>query len=109
MHKFEAFLKLINFYYSSNTTYKLKRHMEQMHTKKLLYECGACKYSTYRKDGLRAHIRLVHEKYRPHQCDFCDAAFYYRRDKAKHLMKNHNVAKRDLKHYNAVSDFSRIN
>ena len=80
--------------YATARASRLKVHRNSIHIKKILYECGICKYSTYRKDALTTHIRVVHEKIRPQQCHMCDMTFTYKRDKAKHLMKNHGVSKK---------------
>ena len=39
-----------------STTYKMTSHQNQVHIKPIKYQCGACNFSCYRKEGLRAHI-----------------------------------------------------
>ncbi len=69
--------------------YLMERHVRFVHEKKESYTCGNCDFQTHSPYILKAHIEQVHEKRRPHKCEFCDAAFYYLRDKEKHVGKFH--------------------
>jgi hypothetical protein len=68
----------------------LKKHEVAVHLKTTKYECKHCKYFTYRPGALRTHTRIVHEKAKPNKCDYCEMAFFYKRDKIKHMLK-HNT------------------
>ena len=135
-----------------STTYKMTSHQNQVHIKPIKYQCGACNFSRYRKEGLRAHIgkknkikislfwnldlifvsfsagpwkeknALLSALFREVSwnhfytqtqvkylifffvCSCLLKRFYYRRDKAYHLMKTHGVSKDRLAFYNAVWD-----
>jgi uncharacterized Zn-finger protein len=72
--------------FSCNTL--LIRHQQSKHIKSIKYECSHCSYVTYTPGALRTHVRIVHEKAKPNKCDFCEMAFFYKRDKVKHMSKH---------------------
>ena len=86
----------------------LSRHKMTVHEKPVLYQCGACNYSTARKDGLKQHIHAVHEKRKNYNCDFCNQGFFYRREKAKHLIVTHGVRKEALERFNAKTTDTKV-
>ena len=87
---------------------RLKKHKIEVHEKPVIYECGACNYSSARKNGLQMHIKYVHEKIKNYVCDFCNLAFVYKREKAKHLILTHGVRKEALERFNAVTTDSKV-
>ena len=65
------------------------RHTKSIHEKNEIYVCDTCGFKTYHPYSLTAHVLQVHQKFKPNKCDFCDASFFYKRDKIKHMAKNH--------------------
>jgi hypothetical protein len=68
----------------------LLRHTEAKHLKDTQYKCQQCNYTTFTRGAVGTHTRMVHEKAKPNKCDHCDMAFYYKRDKIKHMSKHHH-------------------
>jgi hypothetical protein len=64
-----------------------------VHEKNEIYVCDTCGFKTFHAYSLTAHIQQVHQKYKPNKCDFCDEAFFYKRDKDKHMVKGQLISK----------------
>ncbi len=72
-----------------NTKGLCSRRIKSVHEKLKQYACKSREFKTFHAHSLTAHIQQVHEKYKPNKCDFCDEAFFYKRDKDKHMVKAH--------------------
>jgi KRAB domain-containing zinc finger protein len=68
----------------------LKRHKETIHVKSVKYECDQCNYFSRQKEGLDTHINVVHKKLVRYKCEHCEKQFYWKRDKMRHMEKNHS-------------------
>lgn len=69
---------------------RLKVHHHAVHVQKIKYQCSQCPFNSFRKTGLQNHVKVVHEKYYPHECGLCKMSFAYKREKIKHMEKNHD-------------------
>ena len=68
-----------------------ERHIKSVHDKDVIYMCPTCGFKTHHQYSLVSHELQVHKKIKPHKCDYCDNAFFYKRDKIKHITKNHGT------------------
>jgi KRAB domain-containing zinc finger protein len=71
--------------------YLCDRHIKSVHDKSEVHVCHTCGFKTFHAYSLTAHIQQVHQKYRPNKCDYCEDAFFYKRDKEKHMIKAHGA------------------
>ena len=66
--------------------------MQVVHLKTTKFPCEECQFVCYNQTTLKMHVRSVHLKIRPFKCDHCDRGFVSRRDRARHMDKQHQVA-----------------
>merc|ERR1711874_45150 len=61
---------------------QVSRHIWEVHSKELKFECSKCEYKTYTKRQLTRHVQSVHEGIR-YDCSLCGKSVFNLRDHTK--------------------------